>query len=326
MKDIKELYARFRKWQQDPFEYELIDNETCHCQNCGNSFTGNYCPYCSQKRGLGRFTWDSVHKAILEPWGMHGRSMLYTIWQLLFRPGYLIRDYISGKRQVSFPPVKMLFIIAAIVAFIEHNIVSEKAAATVAKIQIDTTDYKSLVIGFSKVIDWYQDNLAWGTLISCFFLVIPTWIFFRNAPRYPRHTLPEGFFIQVFISTLSLVYNFFSDLIYKEVNTLFMISLFFAYYQLFGYKIWGTIWRLTLAFSGGVVATTFALLTATTAGLVIKDELQDTEMFIIMMISCCSLLFFTVIYLGISYLIIFRGKPKEVAVTIDEPNNQNTQI
>ena len=76
-----------------------------------------------------------------------------------------------------------------------------------------------------------------------------------------------------------------------------------GYKQLFGYSLWGTIWRLTLAFSGGVLATTFALLTATTAGLVIKDELQDTEMFIIMMISCCSLLFFTVIYLGISYLI-----------------------
>ena len=46
------------------------------------------------------------------------RSLPYTLWQLLWRPGYLIRDYISGKRQVSFPPVKMLVVMALLVVLV----------------------------------------------------------------------------------------------------------------------------------------------------------------------------------------------------------------
>ncbi|MBR6048896.1 MAG: DUF3667 domain-containing protein [Bacteroidales bacterium] len=35
-------------------------------------------------------------------------------------PGYFIGDYISGRRQVSFPPVNMLFIVAALYAIIKQ--------------------------------------------------------------------------------------------------------------------------------------------------------------------------------------------------------------
>ncbi len=41
---------------------------------------------------------------------MGNRSLLYSLWQLIWRPGYFISDYINGKRQVSFPPVKMLVV------------------------------------------------------------------------------------------------------------------------------------------------------------------------------------------------------------------------
>ena len=42
--------------------------------------------------------------------------MTLSIWQLLYRPGYFIGDYISGKRQLNFPMVKMLFIVTFIYA------------------------------------------------------------------------------------------------------------------------------------------------------------------------------------------------------------------
>ena len=51
----------------------------------------------------------------MDLWGMGTRSLPYTLWQLLLRPGYLIGDYISGRRQVSFPPIKMLVFVALLV-------------------------------------------------------------------------------------------------------------------------------------------------------------------------------------------------------------------
>jgi hypothetical protein len=112
--DIKKAYRRFKQWQLAPFDNEFSSNDTQHCVNCEHDYVGNYCPYCSQKCGVGRITWRSVGMSVAEVWGMHSRSMPYTLLQLFFRPGYFISDYIKGKRQVSFPPVKMLAIIAVL--------------------------------------------------------------------------------------------------------------------------------------------------------------------------------------------------------------------
>ena len=69
---------------------------------------------------LGPIGWSSVRQSVMDIWGLgsRSRSVLYSVWQLLFRPGYFISDYISGKRQVSFPPIRMLFILAVAYAII----------------------------------------------------------------------------------------------------------------------------------------------------------------------------------------------------------------
>ncbi len=68
------------------------------------------------KGGTWPITWHSVLIGVMDVWGLGTRSMTLSVWQLLYRPGYFIGDYISGKRKLSFPPVKMLFIIALIYA------------------------------------------------------------------------------------------------------------------------------------------------------------------------------------------------------------------
>jgi hypothetical protein len=60
---------------------------------------------------MGRIGWNSVHQSVMDVWGLGSRSVLSSACQLLLRPGYFVSDYISGKRQVSFPPMKMLFIL-----------------------------------------------------------------------------------------------------------------------------------------------------------------------------------------------------------------------
>ena len=118
---LREQCERFRRWQREPIRY--VEGEEAHrCSNCGFTFTGHYCPTCSQRAGVGRIGWHSVRQSVMELWGLgsRSRSVLYSGLQLLFRPGYFIGDYISGKRQVSFQPVKMLFILAVAYAVIFH--------------------------------------------------------------------------------------------------------------------------------------------------------------------------------------------------------------
>ena len=117
---LKEKYRQFKRWQRGPVKY--VDcNETHYCNNCGLMFVGNYCPRCSQRADMGRISWKSVRNGVMDIWGLGTRSLIYSIWQLLLRPGYFISDYISGKRQVSFPPVKMLFIVTVIFSLVVYS-------------------------------------------------------------------------------------------------------------------------------------------------------------------------------------------------------------
>ena len=102
--NLKERYRRFRAWQENPFDYTNHCDHTVRCANCGTEFSDNFCPRCGQKANTGHINWRTAWQGVLILWGMDNRSLSFTLVQLVLRPGYLVRDYLSGKRQVSFPP------------------------------------------------------------------------------------------------------------------------------------------------------------------------------------------------------------------------------
>ena len=262
--DIKKIYRRFRQWQLAPFEHEFASDDPQRCTNCGHEFVGNYCPYCSQEQGLGRITWRSVGKSIAEVWGMHNRSLVYSVFQLFLRPGYFISDYINGKRQVSFPPVKMLAIIAVLGVVVDfltgaiHGVISLENAGNMAYVTVVFSWLNEHLNGafpppshyLSRVFAWVNTHPDVLTLVLLSFLIIPNYFIFRFAPRNTRHTLPQGFFIQVFSTAVFMILNMFYDITSLGwlVLIIAIVMIFMTYKQLFGYGIWGTIWRVVLSF------------------------------------------------------------------------------
>ena len=257
--EVKGLFERFKRWQQSPTDYEFVSDETQHCQNCGHDFTGNYCPYCSQKAGLGRIGWHSVRQSMMDVWGLGTRSLLNSIWQLLLRPGYLISDYISGKRQMCFPPVKMLFILTVVYALLFHwlfpNIGGFGYQVDVREMGLQVNEEMANM--FKPFFDWYDSHFSWAMLFSSFLAIIPTWVMFRYAPRHTRHTFPEEFFIQVLFANLQVVISilflpfwfFLGRWTAMAITTiLIMIYYIIGYKQLFGYNLWGTLWRQAFIF------------------------------------------------------------------------------
>ena len=245
--DIKAIYRRFRQWQLAPFDYEARRQaQTSHrCNNCGSDFVGNYCPVCSQKEDVGPITWKSVVQSIGEVWGLHNRSMLYTLVQLFLRPGYFISDYISGKKQVSFPPVKLLALMAVLGLLVDYFIGSPIGG--VFNNDFDFAGDKMLFI--DNAFEWMNLHPDVMSLILLSYLIIPNYFIYRSAPRNPRHTLPQGFFIQVFTAIAFLVFNIFDDLTSWHWFTFVLgnIWTYAVYKQLFGYGVWGTLWRVVLA-------------------------------------------------------------------------------
>ena len=240
--NLKSVYRRFRQWQRDPFAYKLNSPSSHRCINCGSDFVGNFCPICSQREGMGPITWKSVAQSIGELWGLHNRSLLYSLMQLFLRPGYFIGDYISGKRQVTFPPVKMLAIIALLGLFVDY--LTGDPISGMFNNDFDFAGDKMLLI--DNAFEWMNLHPDMMSMILLSYLILPNYLIFRYAPRNPRHTLPQGFFIQVFTAIVFLVINMFADITSLDMVAFVLgnIWLYCAYKQLFGYGLWGTLWRL----------------------------------------------------------------------------------
>ena len=256
--NLKAAYRRFKQWQVDPFEYKVNSQESHKCHNCGSDFVGNYCPICSQKKGMGRITWKSVAQSVAEVWGMHNRSLLYSLVQLFLRPGYFISDYISGKRQVSFPPVKMLAIIA-VLGLVVDTLTGSGDVVGVFNSDFDFEGDKMLFL--DNAFEWMNIHPDLMSIIMLSYLIIPNYFIFKFAPRNTYHTLPQGFFIQVFGSIAFLIFNMIYDItsMGKLMFVFTALLLYFTYKQLFGYGVWGTLWRLIASFTAAIVLASIML-------------------------------------------------------------------
>ena len=236
--NLKETLGRFLTWQNKPYHNSDEEQEEHRCANCGNVFRGNYCPVCRQDAKDGRITWRWVGKSILDVWGLDSRSLPNTLLQLFIRPGRLIGAYLDGQHQICYKPFNMLFILAIFYVVVQQLLGWDYAATP--------EDKGGKVV--QMVFEWVSEHPAWNAMLISVAMIIPTWLFFHFAPRHTRHTLPEGIFIQLFMNILILVIVFLSDF-FIFFSLLIPVYYYIAYRQLFGYRPWGTIWRILLCFA-----------------------------------------------------------------------------
>lgn len=310
------MFQRFKRWwaaQHEPLTFRVADPsaERCHC--CGNTFEGNYCPVCGQRKGPKRLTWSALRANVLDVWGLGSRSLPFTLWQLILRPGYFIGEYLNGRRQVSFPPVKMLVFVALAVLVILNYIDPDTESTDMG----DDTLFDSF---FDYLGDIFQRHYDWAVLSMLSFLIVPTWAVFRNSPRLPRHTLPEGAIIAVFIAVqvvmLILVVSLFEDFytifvpespdeLLDVSGSLFIAGLVFIlfrnYRKLFCYSFWGTTWRLVCVIVSGVLCL-FSLIVVVylVSKYVEQDPVSIMSKFLTRLLPLASI---TVIVLLAGYLI-----------------------
>jgi hypothetical protein len=238
--DIKTLYQRFRAWQIEPYQFKRKTALTHHCNNCGNAFDGDYCPICGQSFEVGPVGWtpeEKVHKPLLglvEP-GSIGSFIL----QILGRPGYMISDFLKGRKRTTGNPLTVLCYFAAATLLV---------LSLTGKSGSEWFESMEGELGLYGIcLQWMAEHIEWAVLLQTVLLIIPVWLLFRFAPKHSHHTLVEGFFIQSFLTALVLVCILLRALISDWLILLIPICNYYAYRQLFGYGFWGTLWRTLLS-------------------------------------------------------------------------------
>jgi hypothetical protein len=87
---------------------------TARCDNCGAAVSGNYCAACGQRleAPVGSL-WHFAREATEDL--THTDSRLWrTLGALLFRPGYLTREFLAGRRASYLPPVRLYLVISVV--------------------------------------------------------------------------------------------------------------------------------------------------------------------------------------------------------------------
>lgn len=92
------------------------------CLNCGNLFSGNFCPECGQKATVKRISGSVLISDVIRFFTHLEKGFLHTTWNLLARPGFLSINFLEGKRQKYQPPVSYLLIWTTLYVII-HNFI-----------------------------------------------------------------------------------------------------------------------------------------------------------------------------------------------------------
>lgn len=224
------------------------------CLNCGEKFSGDYCPHCGQKAATARLTVASSLKRILSIISSMDSTFFRTMGNLFWRPGHMVRDFLQGKRVRYVNPVTLLSSLVAIylfVAFIfgfapgEVHILQDEALAE----NVHSDSLSKLFEALSAILS----NKIVNSLVSAFICLLPFSLMFKGKGL----NLAEHFCALLYCACL----EFCLSLLFRGIEAIGLrLSLFafldyllyilipvFVYKQMLGIGWWSSLWRSFIA-------------------------------------------------------------------------------
>ena len=280
MNDLVEKWKAFCEWQRRPSHIPQMVEEHHRCGTCGQEFQGNYCPCCGQSAKIGRYSFKNALLLFLDVWGMGNRGMFRTLRDLILRPGYLIRDYISGMQMAYFPPFKLLFLLTALLLVVDSGVnlkgedylanYHEKTVKTGNSFakkdkQKETTRDERWDRVIVKLREFRESNPAFFWVALLFVLSLPLYLFFRKCPNIPDLRFSELLIAMVYTWGMHTIYEIvltFFDVYNSPIDEASLLLSIIPLKQLSGFKWWRTSLYLLLSYLAAIVILLAATLTA----------------------------------------------------------------
>ena len=287
---FKEKYKKFRNWQTTPFEVAPMSHEEQVCATCGTEYKGNFCPRCGQSAKIEpRMSVQKTILLVLDVLGLGNRCMFRTLRDLILRPGYLICDYLQGKRSAYFPPFKLLFLLTTFSLLVGHgfnifhiNYQQDLEPFSFTDSEFNTGSqapiYEGLTTWVNLIANFQRDYPA---IFQLFYMCIAGYffyIFFRKSKIIGKLTFSEFFIALVYMVDMYIIYDtFVCFFCYFGIEKVYWALLPLLYLiplkQLSGYSVWGTIGRALGGLLLGLIALViFMLLLIVIAILIFPTE------------------------------------------------------
>lgn len=167
------------------------------CKNCYHKFEGNYCNQCGQSADTHElnmhFIWHDLQHGLLHV----DRGIFYTIGQLLYRPGHVVREFINGKRVRHFKPIALVVILATLNGLLFHLFIDGTPKAG------PISDQDDIISVFQNVSLWIINHMAYAAL----FLIVTTSLASYQVFKKQGHNFAEHLVLNTFFIGLVLVIN-----------------------------------------------------------------------------------------------------------------------
>ena len=126
-----------------------------------------------------------------------------TLWHLIWRPGYVIADFLNGKRRRFLRPFQLLIGTSLLLAIALFIVPAEKKPVVSLETSLsqqladgnyarnlspeETEAFNNAVHKVAHALDtyyeWLDEHLAMGLLIKSILFIFMTWLLFRKSPR-----------------------------------------------------------------------------------------------------------------------------------------------
>ena len=251
---FQDRYKQFRHWQRQPYAVRPRSEEEHDCPTCATRYRGNYCPTCGQPAVVGRYSARSALMQFLDVWGMGNRGMFHTLRDLLLRPGYMIRDYLSGMQMAYFPPFKMFFVLTTISLLVAHGFnirmqsqIDTDAAEPVAAV----TSVNSRIDRLVERAETFQDQYP-NLFGLCMVMLLSAFLFplLRHSPAVPDMRYSELIVALIYTANMyslwTIVFDFLClDDAFEDVALALMLI---PLHQYCGYSWAQLLFRILTAF------------------------------------------------------------------------------
>lgn len=141
-----------------------------NCKNCNTEINQNYCPNCGQPTKLKRIDGQYILSEIGSVLNFD-KGILFTIRELLLRPGQSIKNFVSDDRNRLVKPVIFIIVTSLIYSLINQFFQIEDGYVKFEETKQSTTGH---------IFKWVQDYYGYANIIMGIFIVLWTKLFFRK--------------------------------------------------------------------------------------------------------------------------------------------------
>ncbi len=142
------------------------------CKKCDSEFESNYCPNCGHPQVIERINGRYILSEIASVLNFQ-KGILYTIKELLIRPGQSIRTFISEDRNRLVKPIMFILITSLIYTILLSIFHFEDGYLSYSGDKESTT---------LKIFKWVQGNYGYSNIVMSIFIGLWLKILFRKYP------------------------------------------------------------------------------------------------------------------------------------------------